>query len=175
MPMASPAHAKGQHGTFVTLDAGGEFLILPAGISLAGTVTGTYYELINQNLVSFDFVRAPDGTFTTIDSPGSAASGAAVINRPGWSREATSIQMVHHTASCSSRTLNAAKGGEGQSLRDRGAFPSHNGYQLGRAVRTRPRPAARGGRSTSDVPRTGRHRCGTDGLRGRAARRSCRR
>ena len=81
--MASPAHAKGQHGTFVTLDAGGEFLILPAGISLAGTVTGTYYELINQNLVSFGFLRAPNGNFTTIDSPGSAALGAAVINRPG--------------------------------------------------------------------------------------------
>ena len=155
---------------------GGEFLILPAGISLAGTVTGTYYELINQNLVSFGFLRAPNGTFTTIDSPGSAALGAAVINRPGWSREATSIQMVQRsTASCSSRTLNTAKGGEGQSLRDRGAFPSHNGYQLGRAVRTRPRPAARGGRSTSDVPRTGRHRCGTDGLPETGARRSCRR
>ena len=62
---------------------GGRIPYLPAGISLAGTVTGTYYELINQNLVSFGFLRAPDGAFTTIDSPGSAASGAAVINPAG--------------------------------------------------------------------------------------------
>src|SRR6516225_9598200 len=113
MPMASPAHAKGQHGTFVTLDVGGEFLILPAGISLAGTVTGTYYELINQNLVSFGFLRAPNGNFTTIDSPGSAALGAAVINRPGWSREATSIQMVQRsTASCATVPVGWTASGE---------------------------------------------------------------
>jgi hypothetical protein len=65
------------HPTFITFDPPGGPArdMLPSGINPAGAVTGTY---VDANLVSHGFLRARDGTFTTIDPPGSI--GAYVGN-----------------------------------------------------------------------------------------------
>ena len=57
--------------TFITFDApGGQRDMLPSGINPSGAITGTY---ITGSYVHA-FLRAPDGTVTTIDPPGSTGA-----------------------------------------------------------------------------------------------------
>jgi hypothetical protein len=67
------------HPTFITFDPPGGPArdMLPSGINPRGTITGTYVTGFYPNPpVLHAFLREPDGTFTTIDPPGS--TGAAV-------------------------------------------------------------------------------------------------
>ena len=52
----------------------------PSGINSAGAITGTYQA---ANFVSRGFLRAPDGTITKFDVPGSRGTRPAGINREG--------------------------------------------------------------------------------------------
>ena len=70
-PLVSP------HRTFATFDAPGGH-ISPSGINSAGAITGTYYMGSYPDLLFHSFLRTADGTFITIDPPGS--TGAYV----GW-------------------------------------------------------------------------------------------
>jgi hypothetical protein len=72
--VASAAHAEPQQGTFVTFDAPGGGGISSMGINPAGVVTGTYVIGTSPNFVFYGFLRAPDGTFTTINVPGSTST-----------------------------------------------------------------------------------------------------
>ena len=74
-PLVSP------QATFITFDApGGQRDMLPSGINPSGTITGTY---ITGSLVFHGFLRAPDGTFTTFDPPGSTFTVPTGINAAG--------------------------------------------------------------------------------------------
>lgn len=72
--LAAAQKATAQHGAnipegMVTFDvpASDGYGTMPAGVNLAGVVTGNYYD---SNYVSHGFVRNADGTFTTFDAPG---------------------------------------------------------------------------------------------------------
>src|SRR5260370_36173996 len=60
-PLVSP------QATFITFDVPGA-LEAVNGINPAGAITGWYFE---ANFVGHGFLRAPDGTITTFDPPGS--------------------------------------------------------------------------------------------------------
>ena len=60
--------------TFITFDAPGGDLVVPSGINPVGAITGSYFGASGNH----GFLRTPDGTFTTIDPPGS--TGAYVGN-----------------------------------------------------------------------------------------------
>jgi hypothetical protein len=69
--LASPAHAGAPPGTFVTFDVpGGARDTLVTGINPAGAITGWTFD----GTVFLGFVRAPNGTVTTIAPPGSTAT-----------------------------------------------------------------------------------------------------
>ena len=54
--------------TIITFDAPGAiFFTLVAGINPSGVITGGY---LDANIVEHTYLRAPDGTFTTVDAPG---------------------------------------------------------------------------------------------------------
>jgi hypothetical protein len=69
--LASPAHASASRGTFVIFDVpGGAFDTFVTGINPAGAITGWTFD----GTVYLGFVRAPNGTVTTIAPPGSTAT-----------------------------------------------------------------------------------------------------
>ena len=72
MPLVSP------QATFITFDApdGGD--LIPSGINPVGAITGTY-----RREVYHAFLRAPDGTVTTIDPPGSTGAYVGFFEGPG--------------------------------------------------------------------------------------------
>jgi hypothetical protein len=73
--VAFSAPANAQRGTFVIfVPPGCSRDISTAGINPAGAITGTCTILVNSNFVSFGFLRAPDGTFTIINVPGSTST-----------------------------------------------------------------------------------------------------
>jgi hypothetical protein len=71
----APAQAKPQQGTFVTFDIpGGANELIPNFITPAGVVTGSYLIVVNNNFVSFGFLRQADGSVITISVPGSTST-----------------------------------------------------------------------------------------------------
>jgi uncharacterized membrane protein len=83
----APAHATAPQGTFVTFDIPGSDLGIqqPDGINPSGAIAGVYSAVINQNSVLLGFLRAPDGTVTTIAPPGSTFTfvGSPFFNNGG--------------------------------------------------------------------------------------------
>ncbi|MGH9432393.1 MAG: hypothetical protein ACRD3T_12710 [Terriglobia bacterium] len=82
--LSLPAYAQRQ-GTFVTFDVPGASTAIdqgtfPMSINPVGEITGFY---IDTNSVAHGFVRAADGTITTVDPPGSVYTLAHAINPAG--------------------------------------------------------------------------------------------
>jgi hypothetical protein len=77
MPLVSP------QTTFITFDApdGGD--LIPSGINPVGAITGTYIRGSYPNFVFHAFLRAPDGTVTTIDPPGSTGAYVGFFEESG--------------------------------------------------------------------------------------------
>jgi hypothetical protein len=78
-----------EKATIITFDAPGACSSGPTcgmlgtyvyDINPAGAITGTYFD---ANFVQHGFLRAPDGTFTTFDSPGFISFSPIVINPAG--------------------------------------------------------------------------------------------
>jgi hypothetical protein len=77
-----------EDGTFTTFDAPGAgtafgqgtLTAFFSGLNPAGAITGNYRDASNVN---HGYVRAPDGTFTTFDAPGSQATITDSINPAG--------------------------------------------------------------------------------------------
>ena len=75
----STAHAKPPNGAFVTFDVpGGAQDLFPNYITPAGVVTGNYDIVVNNNFVSFGFLRQADGSVITINIPGSTSTSVGV-------------------------------------------------------------------------------------------------
>jgi predicted membrane protein len=70
----APAQAKSPNGRFVTFDIPGGANVFPNFITPAGVVTGNYDILVNNNFVTYGFLRRADGTVITISVPGSAST-----------------------------------------------------------------------------------------------------
>jgi hypothetical protein len=71
----SPVHATPPNGTFITFDIpGGAHELIPNFITPAGVVTGSYLIVVNDNFVSFGFLRQADGSVITISVPGSTST-----------------------------------------------------------------------------------------------------
>ena len=80
-------YLRAPDGTFTAIDAPGAALgangsggTSLAGINSMGAVTGSFTD---ANSVVHGYVRAPDGTFTIFDVPGSVSTGAGSINDKG--------------------------------------------------------------------------------------------
>jgi len=80
-------YLRAPDGAFIAVDAPGAALgangsggTSLSGINSTGEVTGYFTD---ANSVVHGYVRAPDGTFTTFDVPGSASTGGASINDRG--------------------------------------------------------------------------------------------
>src|SRR6516162_9310960 len=72
--------------TFITFDPPGGPArdMLPSGINPSGTITGTYITGFYPNPPVFHaFLREPDGTFTTLDPPGSTGAYVGFFETPG--------------------------------------------------------------------------------------------
>ena len=92
------------HPTLITFDPpGGPALdMMPSGMDPAGAIAGTYVNYIYPNYVFHVFLRAPDGTVTTIDPPGSTGAYCGGFNfflanqsiQPGPSQEPIWTQAV---------------------------------------------------------------------------------
>src|SRR6267378_910562 len=82
--MIHPANA--QEVTYIIFDPPGSTSTQPKSINAKGAITGSYND---ANFVLHGFLRAPDGSFTTFDPPGSEGSrfgpgtGVAAINGAG--------------------------------------------------------------------------------------------
>jgi len=61
---------------------GGELDISSTGINPAGAITGSYVIGSDPNFVFYGFLRAPDGTFTTIIPPGSTSTFVGAGSEP---------------------------------------------------------------------------------------------
>ena len=79
--------ASAREATFVEFDVPGSacearfpFCTTPVAINPAGAVTGYYAD---SNAALHGFLRAPDGTFTTFDPPGSLSTAPVGINPAG--------------------------------------------------------------------------------------------
>src|SRR5713226_5687419 len=69
--------ASAQRPKFTTFDVPDSIKTLPLGINRAGMITGQYTD---TSFVTHAFLRVADGTFTTIDAPGSVFTIASSIN-----------------------------------------------------------------------------------------------
>jgi hypothetical protein len=88
------AFLRASNGTFRSFDPKGSLAALGApggskafGINLAGAITGYYYGTdAYGNSVTHCFLRAPDGTFTNVDPPGSLGSNDQnpIVINPTW-------------------------------------------------------------------------------------------
>src|SRR6516165_4998929 len=65
--LALSVSASAKHPTIITFDPPGSIGTAAVALNPAGTITGAYAD---ASVVSHGFLRAPDGTFTTIDAPG---------------------------------------------------------------------------------------------------------
>jgi len=68
VPLQLPAQ------TYTTFDAPAAIATIPNSVTQSGVVAGYY---IDVSRVSHGFLRAADGTFTTIDVPGAGTGGFA--------------------------------------------------------------------------------------------------
>jgi hypothetical protein len=88
------AFLRARNGTFRSFDPKGSLATLGApggskafGINPAGAITGYYYGTdAYGNSVTHCFLRAPDGTFTNVDPPGSLGSNDQnpIVINPTW-------------------------------------------------------------------------------------------
>jgi hypothetical protein len=98
--------ATAQQPTFTTFDLPGSIQTQASNINAAGAITGYYAE----NCVAHGFLRAPDGTITTFDPPGTSpllGTYPSSINPQGRSRDITTTEVLWRTVFSALATRNA--------------------------------------------------------------------
>ena len=85
--LALSVSASAKHPTIITFDPPGSIGTAAVALNPAGTITGAYAD---ASVVSHGFLRAPDGTFTTIDVPG-AGTGSGQGTVPNCNNPAGAI------------------------------------------------------------------------------------